>query len=84
MKPELKDNAGYNRAEGAQWFGFAIEFGGVLAIFTFGGYKLDQVLDTQPWLMLAGFFLALVGLIYRTIKAALGWDKRRDSDKPPS
>jgi F0F1-type ATP synthase assembly protein I len=63
-------NRGYTR-----WLGFGVEFGGVLAVFCYLGYKLDQKLNTSPWFLLAGFFLGFVGMLYIVIKET--WNQGR-------
>ena len=56
------------KQEYTRWLGFGIEFGGTIAIFCYIGYKLDEVLNTSPWLLLAGFFVAFVGMFYLIFK----------------
>ena len=51
-----------------RWMGFGIEFIGVLGIFSYGGWWADQKLDTRPWLMLTGFAVAFVGMMYLLYK----------------
>lgn len=56
----------------------AIGMGWQLAVIVlipiFGGYKLDQILDTAPWLTVIGLILASVGsiLVIRRALAAFG------------
>jgi F0F1-type ATP synthase assembly protein I len=52
----------------AKWAGFGIEFCGVLAVFCYIGYKLDQWLNSSPWFLLVGFFLGFAGMLYLVIK----------------
>ena len=59
------------RAVWTQTLGIGIEFGAVIAIFTFGGYWVDQHFQTEPWCLLGGFFFALIGMTYLIIKRAL-------------
>ena len=63
-KPQ-KDDGG---PDTAGWFGFGIEFCGVLAVFCYMGYKLDQRWDTSPWCLIAGFFTGFAGMLYTIIK----------------
>ena len=63
-------NQGHTR-----WFGFGVEFGGVLAVCCYIGYKLDQKFNTSPWFLLAGFFLGFVGMLYIVIKET--WNQGR-------
>ncbi|MBN1764742.1 MAG: AtpZ/AtpI family protein [Sedimentisphaerales bacterium] len=47
-----------------RWMSYGLELAGVIGIFTYGGYKLDEKLQTLPWLMIAGFFIGFVGMMY--------------------
>jgi len=57
-----------NRNIYSRWFGFGLEFCGVMAVFSFLGYKLDQTFNTSPWLMIIGFFLGFAGMFYLILK----------------
>ena len=70
-RPDQSPDAPGDRPDdrsGLRWLGFGIEFVGVLAIFTFGGYKADQYFKTGFWLTLVGFALGFVGMLYLLIK----------------
>jgi F0F1-type ATP synthase assembly protein I len=54
-----------------KWSGLGIELCGVVALFTFFGYKLDEKFQTSPWLLLAGFFVGLIGMMYLIFKDIL-------------
>ena len=54
-----------------QWLSLGLEFGGVLALFSYGGYRLDRVWLTEPWCLVVGFLVALAGMLYLTIRRAL-------------
>lgn len=41
--------------------GVGLQFAGVVGLFTFGGHWLDTRLETEPWLLLTGLLLGLVG-----------------------
>jgi F0F1-type ATP synthase assembly protein I len=56
-------NQGY-----ARWFGFGIEFCGVLAVCSYIGYKLDQWLNSSPWFLLTGFIVGFAGMMYIVVK----------------
>ena len=50
---------------GLQWMGAGIEFCGVIAIFSYIGYRLDSFLDTGgPFLLITGFFISFIGMMY--------------------
>jgi F0F1-type ATP synthase assembly protein I len=51
--------------------GVGIEFGGVIAIFTYIGYRLDKFFNTGPWLLLTGFFVGFIGMIYLLFKESM-------------
>ncbi|MBI9017782.1 MAG: AtpZ/AtpI family protein [Phycisphaerae bacterium] len=51
-----------------RWYGIGIEFGGVMGLFAYLGYKADEKFDTDPWLMVTGVMFAFIGLMYLTIK----------------
>ena len=51
-----------------KWSGLGIEFAGVIILFCFFGYKLDEKFQTSPWFLLAGFFLGFIGMLYIIIK----------------
>ena len=51
-----------------KWSGLGVEFCGVVALFSYFGYKLDEKFQTSPWLFLAGFFFGFVGMLYLILK----------------
>ena len=51
-----------------KWSGLGVEFAGVIILFCYFGYKLDEKLQTSPWFFLAGFFLGFIGMLYIIIK----------------
>jgi F0F1-type ATP synthase assembly protein I len=51
-----------------KWSGLGVEFAGVILLFCFFGYKLDEKYQTSPWFLLAGFFVAFIGMMYIIIK----------------
>jgi F0F1-type ATP synthase assembly protein I len=51
-----------------KWSGLGFEFAGVIVLFCFFGYKIDEKFQTSPWFLLAGFFIAFVGMMYIIIK----------------
>jgi drug/metabolite transporter (DMT)-like permease len=67
QKPDATDK----HNDSIQWLSLGLEFAGVLAIFTYGGYRLDRVWETEPWCLLAGFFMALTGMLYLAIRRAI-------------
>ena len=60
-----------------KWLGFGLEFCGVLAIFCYLGYKLDEKLKTSPWFLLAGFFVGFSGMIYLIIKETTNLGRKK-------
>lgn len=59
------------RAVWTRLLSIGIEFGAVIAVFTFGGYWADQHFQTEPWCLLGGFFFALTGMTYLIIKRTI-------------
>ena len=59
-KPE-KNN---NRLSGMRWMGAGIEFCGVIGIFCYMGYRLDKHFGTNPILLITGFFISFIGMMY--------------------
>jgi F0F1-type ATP synthase assembly protein I len=59
-----------NKQNYTRWLGFGIEFAGVVGIFCYIGYKLDEALNTSPGFLLGGFFVAFVGMFYLLVKEA--------------
>ncbi|MGD0573504.1 MAG: AtpZ/AtpI family protein [Sedimentisphaerales bacterium] len=51
-----------------KWSGLGVEFAGVVFLFCYFGYKLDEKFQTSPWFLLAGFFLGFIGMLYIIIK----------------
>ena len=49
---------------GLRWMGAGIEFCGVICLFCFAGHMLDKRFDTSPFLLLTGFFISFVGMVY--------------------
>jgi F0F1-type ATP synthase assembly protein I len=59
---------GENKQNYGRWLGFGIEFAGVLAVFSYMGYKLDEQLNSSPWFLIAGFFVGFAGMFYIILK----------------
>jgi len=57
-----------NKRDYAGWLGLGIEFGGVVGLFCYMGYKLDEALNKSPWFLLGGFFVGFIGMLYLIIK----------------
>ena len=51
-----------------KWSGLGIEFCGVVALFCYFGFKLEEKFQTSPWLFLAGFFFGFIGMLYLIFK----------------
>jgi F0F1-type ATP synthase assembly protein I len=57
--------------QGLRWMGAGVEFCGVISIFCFLGYKLDQHFETSPSLLLTGFFVGFTGMVYLFYKESI-------------
>lgn len=51
-----------------RWMGFGLEFGGVIIVFCYIGYKIDAKFNSSPYFLLTGFFVAFIGMLYTVIK----------------
>jgi F0F1-type ATP synthase assembly protein I len=74
MAQEEKPQENSNRSDYSRWAGLGLEFCGVVGLFCYIGYKIDEKLKTSPWFMLAGFALGFIGMMYIIIKDA--WKDR--------
>ena len=63
-----EQNRDNGKAAYAKWAGLGVEFGGVVLVFCGIGYWLDQRWHTSPWLLLTGFFIAFIGMLYNIWK----------------
>ena len=75
VEDDAKDRKAGGDRSSLRWMSFGVEFVGVLGIFTFGGYWLDEKLGTQPWIMIAGLAFAFVGMMYLMLKETAAWRK---------
>jgi hypothetical protein len=58
-----------NRQLPSKLLGAGLEFGGVIAVFSYIGYRLDEALNTSfPYFLLGGFFLSFTGMLYLLFK----------------
>jgi hypothetical protein len=58
-----------NRQLPSKLLGAGFEFGGVIAVFCYIGYKLDEARHTSfPYFLLGGFFLSFAGMLYLLFK----------------
>jgi F0F1-type ATP synthase assembly protein I len=58
-----KDNNDY-----LKWSNIGLEFGGVIAVFCYIGYKIDAALNSSPYFLLGGFFTGFAGMFYLIYK----------------
>ena len=56
-----------------RWMSFGVELAGVMGIFTYGGYLADNHFGTKPLLMILGFGVSFVGMIYQLFKETKQW-----------
>jgi F0F1-type ATP synthase assembly protein I len=76
----------FNAAEWQKWAGMGFEFAGVIGIFVYMGYVADEKLGSGPWLLLTGFFVGFVGMLYLVFKEVwkIGMkDSKQKEDKKP-
>jgi F0F1-type ATP synthase assembly protein I len=66
-----KENAAY-----LKWLGFGVEFCGVLGVFCYIGYKIDEHFATSPLFLIISFFFAFAGMFYLMLKQTMNiWRK---------
>ena len=78
MEQNGQPKDGGDRVDYYRWLGFGFEFCGVVGFFCYVGYRLDGYFGTSPWLLLTGFFVGFLGMMYSTIKDL--W-KKGDNNK---
>jgi F0F1-type ATP synthase assembly protein I len=62
-KPPQEDNKTYFR-----WLGIGVEFCGVLGVFCYIGFKIDERFGTSPLFLIVSFFFAFTGMFYLILK----------------
>lgn len=70
-----------------RYSGIGIEFAAAVAGFAFVGYWVDRHYDTEPWGVIVGAGLGLVGASYNLIRQSLAAFKELEKDRsrrPPS
>lgn len=72
-QPERKDND--KDRFSLRWLSIGIEYIGVCGIFTYAGYYADRRYRTEPWLMVTGLLIAVIGMTYLMLKETAGWRK---------
>ncbi len=70
MEQESKPQKDADERDYVGWAALGFEFAGVVAVFCYIGYKLDEVLNTSPWLLIIGFAIGLIGMLYTIFKKA--------------
>jgi F0F1-type ATP synthase assembly protein I len=76
MKQTIKPTGKNDKLGYTKWAGFGIEFCGVLGIFCYIGYKLDQHLNSSPWFLLTGFFVGFAGMLYMVLKETMNLHRK--------
>ncbi len=64
---------------GAQGAALAVRLGAGMALFVFGGYLIDRLLETEPAFLLAGTLLGAMMVIFdlvRRTRAGVGGGKK--------
>ena len=56
-----------------RWLGYGIELVGVMALFTYAGWWLDNQWDTAPWMMLTLMLASFIGMMYLLFKDTAQW-----------
>ena len=68
MQPQSSSQKNDDGRDYAKWAGLGFEFVGVLAVFCYMGYKLDETLNTDPWFLLVFFAVGFIGMFYIILK----------------
>ena len=55
--------------------GVGLELAGTVGIMMLLGYGIDRWLDTEPWVMLTGGMLGIVGGLYNLVKNVIQANK---------
>ncbi|MEN6386651.1 MAG: AtpZ/AtpI family protein [Phycisphaerales bacterium] len=71
-KNKTSDRDSNNKNDYLKWSSLGIEFGGVIAVFCYIGYKIDAALNSSPFFLLGGFFIGFIGMLYLTYKQISG------------
>jgi F0F1-type ATP synthase assembly protein I len=59
-----------------KWLGIGVEFCGVLGVFCYIGYKIDEHFGTSPLYFIVSFFFAFIGMFYLMLKQTMNiWRK---------
>ena len=70
MHPRNSSRQDNGEGDYLRWLGVGTEFCGVLAVSCYVGYKLDEAVHTTPWLLVSGFFVGFIGMLYMIIRRA--------------
>jgi len=54
-----------------RYFGLGLELAGAVAVLTWLGYQFDRWQRTEPWGLLTGAMIGIVGGLYNLLKTAL-------------
>jgi len=60
-------NSNYDN-EYLKWSSIGLEFGGVIAVFCYIGYKIDAALNSSPYFRHGSFFDSFAGMFYLIYK----------------
>ena len=47
-----------------RWMTAGMEFCGVIVVFCYIGFRLDRHFNTSPLLLITGFFIGFIGMVY--------------------
>ncbi|HAL44805.1 MAG: hypothetical protein A2Y12_08680 [Planctomycetes bacterium GWF2_42_9] len=67
-KNETSDRDSKGKNDLIRWTGFGFEFGGVIAVLCYIGYKIDAAINSSPFFLLGGFFTGFFGMLYLLYK----------------
>ncbi len=73
-KKEIKDSTEVDGlGPSLRWYGLGFELLGLMCLFGYLGYLLDNKIETMPLWTILGILTALIGRIYLLLKETKPW-----------
>jgi len=74
-KNTMPDGESKDKNDLIKWTSFGFEFCGVIVVFCYIGYKIDEVINSSPFFLLGGFFIGFMGMFYLLYKQTKNGNK---------
>ena len=68
--PDKKPIDDDNSRQSLRWLSAGVEFCAVIGIFSYLGFRLDKYLDCAPGMLVIGFLIGFIGMVYIFYKDA--------------